>query len=294
MNSLNIFFKNSKAFSQLVGLFFLFLICSLIGGGLQLLIPEADGSDASIRLQIVQQALAQLLTFFLPACLFVLLYQEQPRHYLRLRFGGRYWLLALIAMVIMLLSIPLIDFLTSWNETWNLGALTRHARALSESAKQQVALMLSLATIPDLILQLLVVALVPAVCEEFFFRGCLQQILHRWFGNAHASVLVTALIFSLAHLDLYGFVPRLLMGALLGYLFYCSGSLLVNVGAHFFNNALIVVLYHLYHRGVLNAPPDHLMPLPWTLIVFCAVGALLLFVVYFAKNAEQKPRADRF
>jgi len=294
VNSLNVFFKDTKPIAQLVGLFFLFLICSLIGGGLQLLFPEADGSDASIRLQIVQLAFTQLLTFFLPACLFALLYQEQAGAYLRLHFGGRYWVLALIAMVVILLLVPLIDFLESWNNTWNLGALDRHARALSDAAKQQLESLLVLSTVPDLILQLLVFALIPAVCEELFFRGCLQQILHRWFGNAHVAILVTAVIFSLFHGDIYGFIPRLLLGVLLGYLFFCSGSLLVNVGAHFFNNSLVVVLYFLYHQGVLSAPSSDPLSMPWTVTLFCSVGALLLFIVYFAKNPKKLPSADRF
>lgn len=259
-----------------------------------MLFPQADSTDASIRLQVVQLAFTQLLTFFLPACLFALLYQEQAGAYFRLHFGGRYWVLALIAMVVILLLVPLIDFLESWNNTWNLGALDRHARALSDAAKQQLESLLVLSTVPDLILQLLVFALIPAVCEELFFRGCLQQILHRWFGNAHVAILVTAVIFSLFHGDIYGFIPRLLLGVLLGYLFFCSGSLLVNVGAHFFNNSLVVVLYFLYHQGVLSAPSSDPLSMPWTVTLFCSVGALLLFIVYFAKNPKKLPSADRF
>jgi membrane protease YdiL (CAAX protease family) len=77
------------------------------------------------------------------------------------------------------------------------------------------------------------------------------------------------------------------MGVVLGYLFICSGSILVNVCAHFFNNAIVVVLYLFYHKGIISVAPTDPLSMPWHVVVLCTVGALLLFVVYFAKKTSK-------
>ena len=148
--------------------------------------------------------------------------------------------------------------------------------------------MLSLTNPADLLLQIFVVALVPAVCEELFFRGALQQLLQEWFRNAHVAVIVASLIFSLVHGDIYGFVPRFFLGVLLGYLFLQSGSLLVNVCAHFFNNALIVVLFFLYNKGEISTSPDIPLQMSWFTTLVCTLSAVALFALYFAKKSPKK------
>ena len=200
-----------------------------------------------IRQALVTQGVAQLLIFLLPAILFTLLYQGNIQSFLQLHFQGRKWFLALVAVVLFILLVPVNDWITWWNDHWDLGPLESEMRRLTDASKVTVEKMLSLSSVGDLLLQLIVVALVPAVCEEFFFRGTLQQIFRRWFGNMHVAVIVTAILFSLAHGDLYGLVPRFVLGVILGYLFFLSGSMLVNVCAHFCNNALIVILYYLYY-----------------------------------------------
>ena len=87
-------------------------------------------------------------------------------------------------------------------------------------------------------------ALIPAVSEEFIFRGAIQQTCAKWFDNHHIASIVTAAVFSLIHFDLFNFIPRFIMGIVLGYLFYFSGSIWTSVCVHFFNNGVIVVMYY--------------------------------------------------
>lgn len=281
------FFKNSKPFHQLLGLLFLFVLGAILSGGFLLLIPTSGDSPTGIRMQLVRQMLSQLLIFLLPACLFALLYYSQPRQYLKINIHGRQWFLAFVAVVMALLLIPLNNFLTSWNDSWNLGPLESSMRLMSDKANQMVEQMLSLTSYPDLLLQLFVVALVPAVCEEIFFRGGLQQVFHKWFGNIHVAIFVTALVFSIAHGDLYGLVPRFLLGLVLGYLFFFSGTIWVSAAAHFLNNASVVVLYNLYHRGIVAINPADPLSIPWHIVVMCTLGALFLFLLYFFKKQPQ-------
>ena len=286
MKTISLFFRDTKPFPQLVGLFFLFLLGFILATGIQMLLPVGYDSPAAIRLGLILQSVAQLLLFCLPAVLFVALYKGRMAPYLRLDFSGRKWLLAGVAMVIFLLLVPINDWITWWNDQWNLGPLEDTMRKMSDTSKHTIEKMLSLTSFGDLLLQLFVIALVPAVCEELFFRGALQQTISQWFGNTHGAIVATALIFSLAHGDLYGLVPRFVLGLLLGYLFCLSGSILVNVCAHFFNNALVVLLYFFYHKGVLASSPDSPLSVPWFTTLLCTLAAVVLFGLYFVKKGK--------
>ena len=93
-----------------------------------------------------------------------------------------------------------------------------------------------------LLINIGLLALLPALSEELSFRGTLQQIL----GNKAAAIWVTAFIFSAIHMQFYGFVPRMLMGAMFGYVFVWTGSLWVPILMHFTNNGLAVLTYYLF------------------------------------------------
>ena len=288
MKKISFFFKESKPLAQLLGLFFIFLIGFIVSSGLQVLSLRNGVDPSAIRTQMLIQGASQLLMFFVPAWLFACLYHDGAVSFHKIKADGKSWILGLIAAVVFLLLVPLNDRLTSWNAGWNFGSLEQQLRSIAEASSQLVEKMLSFTSPGDLALQLVIVALLPAVCEELFFRGALQQTLHSWFGNAHVAIIATALIFTFAHGDVYGLVPRFLMGVVLGYLFYYSGSMIVNVCAHFFNNALIVVMYYLYHIGVLSQSPSEPMLMPWGTVLVCTVGAALLFAVYFLKKSTKQ------
>ena len=236
---------------------------------------------------LVVQAVSQLLMFLIPVLVFAGLFHPGIGSYLKLKGKGS-WRLALISMVMVVLLMPLNDVLTWWNEGWQFGPIEESMRRMSEMEKEMLEKMVSLTTVGDLVLQLVIIALVPAVCEELFFRGGVQQILSGWFKNRHVAVIVAALVFSLAHGDMYGAVPRFVMGLLLGYLFAYSGSMVVNISAHFFNNAAIVVMYYLYNRGELSMSPTEPLLMPWYVVVMCTVAVGILFVVYFLKNSSKE------
>lgn len=275
------FFKDTKPFGQLVGLFVLMIVGFVLAAGLQLTLPIGEG-PSGVRMELVMQGISQLLIFLIPAVLFALLFREQAGRFLGVR-GCRWWQ-PLLAMLVLLLLMPAIDWLTKWNDGWNLGEIGERLRAVTAASEAVIERMLSLTGACDFMLQLLVVALVPALCEEIFFRGGVQQIFKGWFGNGHVAVVVTAFVFSVAHGDVYGLVPRFVMGLLLGYLFLYTGSIVVNVCAHFLNNAVIVVMYYLYHRGTIAFDPSEQMMLPWHVVVMCGAGAVLLFWLYFLKK----------
>lgn len=97
-----------------------------------------------------------------------------------------------------------------------------------------------------LLLNLVVIAILPALGEELLFRGWIQQSLHRWIGHGHAAVWVSAAVFSAIHFQFQGFLPRLMLGAVLGYMLLYTRNLWVPIIAHFVNNGLQLVVQYIY------------------------------------------------
>jgi hypothetical protein len=154
--------------------------------------------------------------------------------------------LLLAAMAIVLAYLPLSAALVHWNESLRLpeawAELEASLRA-QEADMQAVTKAVTRYASPGQALAVLaVIALLPGIGEEWLFRGRLQPILSRLFGNPHAGIWVTALVFSAFHLQFYGLVPRWVLGVLFGYLYYWSGRIEVSMAAHFFNNAFTVCL----------------------------------------------------
>ncbi len=114
----------------------------------------------------------------------------------------------------------------------------------------------------DLMLNILIVALLPAIGEELLFRGCLQQLLIEWTKKPHLAIFIAAALFSAIHFQFLGFIPRMLIGAFLGYLFYWSGNLWYAIIGHFVNNALQVVGYYFTQGTNSNADLKAIDSLP--------------------------------
>jgi membrane protease YdiL (CAAX protease family) len=132
-----------------------------------------------------------------------------------------------------------------------------------------------------LLIALVIIAVLPAIGEELVFRGLIQNELFRGTKNIHVSIWIAAFLFSAIHIQFFGFVPRLLLGALFGYLYYWSGNLSLAILAHFVNNAVSVVALYLYQHGKFtfdiespeSAPPN-------VVIVSTLITAGLLFYFY--------------
>ena len=242
---------------------------------------------ASVTMRIMQ-TISQLLTFAIPAILMVFLYyRKEQRDFYQLQFGWRYWLMGLAGAVIMWLLTPAIDWLTVWNESWQLPtALDEVLKQMQEESERLLKGWLSDTSVWGLLLNLVVIALVPAVCEELLFRVGVQNLLVRWLKNKHVAVWATAIIFSLIHMEFYAFMPRVLMGALLGYVYVYSHSLVANCVVHFCNNATVVIAYWFYYRWEMGSNPEDEMHVSVLLTICCTVAALGLFYVTFLSNRK--------
>ena len=132
-------------------------------------------------------------------------------------------------------------------------------------------------------LNLLLIALIPAIAEEMIFRGVIQKILTRLFKSGHISIIVTAFIFSSIHLQFLGFIPRFILGLIFGYLFLWGGTLWLPIASHFVNNAIPVILT--YVQGIEKASAAQDIPL-WKQAGALPIPVIVIFVIllYFGKR----------
>lgn len=279
--------KFSHPFMQLLVMAGISLFLMLVASFPMVVLAFA-GVDLEARMpSMIMLAAVQAATFLLPPVLMVQLYYSgEKRSFWRFDFSCRKWLLALAGVVVMLLFSPLNDWLATWNGSWDFGLLDDRLRTMQELSETQMKSMLDVTSVSGLLFNLLVVAVVPAVCEEAFFRVGIQNLMHRWTGNIHAAIWITAALFSVVHFEAYSFMPRFLMGALLGYLFVYGGSFVVNASAHFVNNAVVVALYWLSARGIIGIDKASPLGLNPMVTICCTLAAVVLFVVAFAKNLK--------
>lgn len=136
----------------------------------------------------------------------------------------------------------------------NFSELDAVARRMEKSYNEQVLLMSNLHSWSEFFIGLIIMALLPSVFEETFFRGAMQPIFERWFKNPWAAIIITSLIFSMIHMSIYLFISRFLLGMVLGLLFYYSKNIWVGILAHFLNNA--IALSQLWYLKLTNKPID--------------------------------------
>ena len=215
------------------------------------LISNFANPDVVTGLKILQAANV-IGTFILPVLIFAYLVSDQWKKYLLLdRNPGLLASLSVIFMIV--LAQPWINFSVSLNEAMSLpdllSGMESWMKEKEESAAQITEHFLYMENPGDLIVNVLLIGLSAALGEELFFRGLLQPFFQRKTGNKHVAVWVTAILFSAIHLQFYGFIPRMLLGALFGYLLVWSGSLWLPILAHFVNNAGAVLATYYFSEN---------------------------------------------
>ncbi|MBQ9418719.1 MAG: CPBP family intramembrane metalloprotease [Bacteroidales bacterium] len=204
----------------------------------------------------VEQAIIQLLTFALPPCTLSLwLSRRGGRSLLGSADCRLGWVSLALWVVSLLLLQPLVEVVGEWNNSINLGRWEASLRAVQHQSESLTHTHLYQPSLGSLLKNLLCMALIPALCEELYFRVGIQGILSRGSHHPHVVIILTAVVFSLAHGEAYSFAPRFLLGVLLGYAF-ATGGIKASAVLHFTNNALVVVVSHLLARGVQSFAPE--------------------------------------
>ncbi|SMB81795.1 Abortive infection protein [Hymenobacter roseosalivarius DSM 11622] len=203
------------------------------------------------------------------------------------------WLL--LAGVLVIISLPAMSSLVEWNAGMHFPAFMQGfetwARQMEDQAQAMTKSLTQFNSVTRLLVALLVIAIVPAISEELVFRGVVQRNLVRWTGSHHVGIWLAAAIFSAIHFQFFGFIPRLALGVVFGYLYAWSGNILVPMAAHFTQNAFQLLLLYLVQQRALTTTfdPDSNESLPWPLVLLSALlSAGLLYYLYqkMAPSAE--------
>lgn len=221
-------------------LFVSLILFTAVGMLLMGIINGKLNDTAALRVSTVIQ---DCFVFILPALTTACLVSSLPANFLSVNKGFSFSQL-LLALLGILASMPAMNLIVKLNEQLILpkSLLTLELWMIEAEAKAQesVEILLGQPTIASLIINLLIVAFLAGFSEEIFFRGALLGLFRSGKMNIHAAIWLSALVFSAFHLQFYGFIPRLLLGAYFGYLLYWSKSSWLPVLAHTFNNAIVV------------------------------------------------------
>ena len=234
-------------------------------------VPQAKYAPALMWMNNV----SQLFTFLVPVIAFIFLFGRKSTNGLMLRTSG---LMLLAGPLLIVFAGGIIELSSQLNKalipegSW----IERSFKPMEDLAEQMTTLILNVSTTAEMVIAFFSIAIIPAICEEFAFRGVMQPLLAKMTRNKHLAIWITAIVFSLFHMQFYGFIPRVLLGALLGYLVIWSGSLWTSVFAHFVNNAMAFFLYKVH--GSLETPEGSVQD-EWYTYVFSTL--LFIAILYF-------------
>ena len=223
-----------------------------------------------------------------------LLGQSVASYFAPRRLGAAWWPVA--AGLVILCSVPFLSALVSWNASAHFPSALHDFELWARDKEDQAAGLTKFLTDFNspgrLLVGLIVIAIVPAVAEELVFRGGVQRNLVQWFNSRHVGVWLAAAIFSAIHVQFFGFVPRFVLGLVLGYLYEWSGNIVVSMAAHFTQNAFQLLLLYLFQTKQLPSSfnPDANVAVPWPAVLASAVlTAVLLYWLHQRWAAGRAP-----
>jgi membrane protease YdiL (CAAX protease family) len=282
----------TSGFFLLIGLALTGIFVASIIGLLVLKMTSGTISEAALNdpnnaptLRFIQ-VLSVLVGMFLPAVITARILQRKPFYLLGYRKTttakqvGIVFLIVLVSLFIagafgyVNKQIPLPPNWKAWSDN------------LEKQYAGQVEIMMSVKTFGGYLLSLVLMAFLPALCEETLFRGGLQNFLTRATKSPWLAIIIVSILFSLVHLSFYGFLPRIFLGIVLGLIFYTTGNLWLSITAHFLNNALAVTqVYIMVRQGkeIKGAIDQDLPGLYWG---FIAIPLLIILLRTLKKNAS--------
>jgi len=251
--------------------------------------PDAENLGLVKYFQIIQS----VFLFLVPALIAAWLYSEHLPQYLQAdKKPGA--LSLLLVMLTLMLAIPFLNALALFNSEMVLPqwmhSLEVKIKSMEETAGRLTGLFLNGGNGFTLALNIFMIALLPALGEEFLFRGVIQRLLTEWTTNKHVGVWIAAFIFSFIHFQFYGFLPRFLLGLYFGYLLVWTSCIWVPVTGHFINNGVAVLYYHFSTKPMGETNMDKLgTSKEYNYVLYISIiSTVLLLIFTYMKEKEKK------
>ena len=218
-----------------------------------LILAKFGISTRTLRVAAVIQSMVQII---LPAIVTAMMVSRKPACLLAIERPPRSGVL-LLGVCTLIVSVPLLNLVIHLNAMMQLPAamagVEQWLRHMEDSAGSTIATLQGGTSVADLVMSVLIVGIMAGLGEELLFRGTIQRLLSTGGLNPHAAVWITAALFSAVHMQFFGFVPRLLLGALFGYMLYWSGTLWLPVCVHAANNIIYVSTHWMAMRSAVSS-----------------------------------------
>lgn len=269
------------AFFVLIGIPFLSLdeFMSMITGG------------ASVSTLKYFQIVNSISMFVIPPFIAAVLFSHHPLKWLR--FGNIEMKYVIITILLFISIQPIISYVGYYNLKMHLPAMFSELEqwmiSAEEAAKEAMFNLLETKSFLGVLINIFMIAIIPAVGEELLFRGTLQPTFKKIFKNHHVAVWLTAFIFSAVHLQFFSFFPRFLLGLLLGYILVFGKRIWYPIIGHFVNNFLSILVF--YYFRITNPdinPFDVETDRPDIWLVFASILLLVGLIGYFSNNLKWK------
>lgn len=192
-------------------------------------------------------------------------------------------ILLLVAFAMIFCFLPVSEFFVNLNQKMQLpSGLQNWMQEMEDNATNLTKFLMDFTGFGQLVIVFIVIAIFAGVGEELVFRGILQNLIQKSTANHHVAIWVSAIIFSAIHMQFFGFLPRMLLGALFGYLYVWSGNIWVPIVAHIANNGIVVLAMYLHNIGVIETD----VSTAETPLSLTAIAAVLCagFIFYFFRN----------
>lgn len=273
-----------------ISLFVVFVAYEVIGGTVTYLLFGITPTSGNIAGYRILTGSAELLLLLLPALFLVRFATFSPREYMRVRTPA---IGAVLVPIVGIFSLQqMLQVYLVFQERIPLPAEAQHfLDQFKEMFEEAYRVLVSSNSWGEFLVVTLIVGVIPALSEEFLFRGLVQRSLEKGLGPLPGMVL-TGILFAVYHLNPFSFVPLVVLGIYLGFLAQRSGSIWVSVAAHFTNNAMacLAAFLHFDDETVIAGKIETLSS-GWLLAVFWFFGIIfLLSTLYFVQIT--RPPAD--
>lgn len=242
MNSKGLYAEKPASF-QLFTLLLFILLGSVLAGMIGAFIFPWP-MDTANKLRLIQ-FLSSVSMFLCPAIVAAYLFSKDISSYLSMQQGVPGIKIITLTFISIVVISPVISATNILNQQIVFPAFMEPIESWMKAQEAEMTritkLLMDSTDGLTLFFNLIVIAVAAGVTEEFLFRGTLQRILGRWFSNHHTVIWVAAFVFSAVHIQFYGLLPRMLLGAYFGYLLYWSRNIYIPIFAHFVNNMLGVI-----------------------------------------------------
>lgn len=283
-----IFLLLSIIFCSLLGMLLIQLLSQFTGMELSAIVPTLSPESSLAERNFIRwsQLINQLTSFALPVLLMSWFFYRRTIWRSLALSPPPHVVLLLFAAIIMLTAFPLTQLAYWLNQQLPLPSWMGD---LETQANGTIEALLVMESPGVFLFNMTVIALMPALGEELLFRGVIQQQIEKHFRNPVWAVWISAIIFSAFHLQFAGFFPRLLLGALLGYLLLWTRSLWVPVVAHFVFNGAQIVGHYVLGEEMISTNTEQEISANWGAAFFSAVllAGLVFLMRRFVEQQQQ-------